>query len=286
MELQATIIKDRLGLHRALVSLREQNRSLALVPTMGALHEGHLSLVRLAKSRCDEVMASIFVNPLQFGPKEDFARYPRNPAEDIAALEREGVSLVYAPEAGEMYPENFSTIVSVKGVSEGLEGAYRPGFFEGVATVVLKLLNQTMPDIAVFGEKDYQQLLVVRQLVRDLDLPVQIVGAPIVREKDGLAMSSRNRYLSAEERKAATRLFATLISLAQRIAMNRQNMQEDLEWGRKTLLEAGFTKIDYLEARAAVTLGPLQQPDQPARLLAAAWLGNTRLIDNVSVGKA
>ena len=252
---------------------------IALVPTMGALHAGHLSLVRIATAQADRVIVSIFVNPKQFAPHEDFARYPRTLDADLEALAAARADLVYIPDGDSMYPEGFATTVSVAGAARGLESDSRPHFFDGVATVVTKLLVRCAPDLAVFGEKDYQQLQVVRRLVADLDLPVEIIGGAIVREPDGLALSSRNRYLSPEERIVAASLNRRLAEAEQAVE-GGAGIPETLARCRKAWLEDGFTKIDYVELRDAATLEPLARLDRPARLLAAAWLGATRLIDN------
>jgi len=247
---------------------------------MGALHEGHLSLVRMARRRADRVVVSIFVNPAQFGPHEDFGSYPRTFAADLAAL---NVDLVWAPDAKTMYPKDFASQIVPRGPAQaGLEDAFRPHFFTGVATVVAKLLIQCAPDIAIFGEKDYQQLKVLTQLARDLDLNTRILGAPIVREPDGLALSSRNVYLSAREREAAPVLYRMLKTCAQAIATGRP-IAAVLNEGREEIARAGFA-LDYLEARHAATLAPAaSKNDGPLRLLVAARIGKTRLIDNVAV---
>jgi len=277
---------------RSLAALRTQVRAwraagdrIALVPTMGALHRGHLELVRLAKVRCQRAVASIFVNPTQFAPHEDFERYPRDEAGDLAKLASVGCDLVWAPGPSEMYPEGFATRVVPGGAADGLESEFRPHFFTGVATVCCKLFTQVAPDIAVFGEKDYQQLTVVRQTVRDLNLPLEIVGADTVREADGLAMSSRNAYLSAEERRIAPLLYSTIAGVA-RAAATRGNVAAAVGDGKAALAAAGF-KVDYLEVCDAETLRPAAPNDRtalgrPLRVLAAAWLGKTRLIDNVA----
>jgi pantoate--beta-alanine ligase len=261
---------------------REAGEGVALIPTMGALHRGHLELVRLAKTRCRHAVASIFVNPTQFAPHEDFDRYPRDEAGDLAKLASVGCDLVWAPDRPEMYPEGFATKVVPGGPAKGLESDFRPHFFAGVATVCCKLFTQVGPDIAVFGEKDYQQLCVVRQMVRDLNLPLEIVGAETVREADGLAMSSRNAYLSPEERRVAPLLHRAIGDIA-RIAAARGPVATAVA-ERKAQLEAAGFKVDYLEVRDAETLRPAA-PDagRPLRVLAAAWLGKTRLIDNVAV---
>lgn len=251
---------------------------------MGALHEGHLSLVRAAMQRADKVIVTLFVNPTQFNNAADLAAYPRTESEDAARLAPSGCHLIYAPSAAEMYPPGFSTTVTVTGVSEGLCGAFRPGHFEGVATVVTKLLLQTGADLAVFGEKDFQQLHVVRRLARDLDIPVEIVGLPTVREADGLAMSSRNARLTVAERRIAPRLHAVLVAAAEQIAAGAP-ARAALTGAKAAILAAGFDRVEYLELRAEEDLSPPDTLDRPARLLAAAWLGDTRLIDNLEVGR-
>jgi len=268
-------------LRRALAQFRNADETIALVPTMGALHDGHLALVRLARKRADRLIVSIFVNPAQFAPQEDFGSYPRALGNDIAALA--GVDLVWAPAVETMYPADFATQIVPQGPAKvGLEDAFRPHFFTGGGTVVTKLLIQCAPDIAVFGEKDFQQLKVVTRLARDLDLPVKIIGAPTVREKDGLAMSSRNAYLSAAERAAAPTLYRVLKDSAGQIA-GGERIARVLDEGGRAIEQAGFT-LDYLEARHAETLQTVESiKDGPLRLLAAAKLGRTRLIDNVAV---
>jgi pantoate--beta-alanine ligase len=261
---------------------RQAQETVALVPTMGALHRGHLDLVRLAKSRCRRTVVSIFVNPTQFAPHEDFERYPREEAGDLAKLASVGCDLVWSPDARVMYPGGFATGIVPGGAAEGLESDFRPHFFGGVATVCCKLFTQVAPDVAVFGEKDYQQLCVVKQMVRDLDLPLEIVGMPTVREADGLALSSRNAYLSAEERKIAPLLHRVIAKVAEAAAKGDDNAAAIAE-GKAALTAAGF-RIDYLEVRNAQTLQPLEPGTQrPQRVLVAAWLGKTRLIDNVGV---
>ncbi|MFP4003767.1 MAG: pantoate--beta-alanine ligase, partial [Alphaproteobacteria bacterium] len=253
------------------------------VPTMGALHEGHLSLVDLAARHADRVAVSLFVNPAQFAPGEDFDAYPRTEAEDAEKLSRRPADLLFAPNGREMYPPGFATSVQVDGPAQGLETGIRPHFFNGVATVVTKLLVQCAPDVAVFGEKDYQQLLVVRRLVRDLDLPVEIIGGPTVREGDGLALSSRNAYLGAEERRIAGQFNRVLKDVARRAA-DGMAVDEAVARGKRALLEAGFEEVQYLEVRDAETLEPLSRLERPARVLGAVKLPSTRLIDNVAVG--
>lgn len=259
---------------------REAGAKVAMVPTMGSLHEGHLSLVRRAQAVCDRVCVSLFVNPTQFGPNEDFAVYPRDEAGDAGKLSELGADLLFAPAIEEMYPPGALTRVSVPSLGDLLEGEYRPGFFTGVATVVSKLLLQALPDVAVFGEKDYQQLLVIRRMVTDLWIPTRIEAVPTVREPDGLALSSRNAYLAPDERRVAPALFATLTAVAADVASGADAI-ERAEWGAAELLRAGFTSVDYVEVRDAETLLPWPGPSRPARVLAAARLSRTRLIDNV-----
>lgn len=261
---------------------RDQGLGVALVPTMGALHRGHISLITQALETADRVVASIFVNPIQFGPGEDFSRYPRQEAEDAAMLSKAGCHLLFAPQVGEMYPSGFATQVRVSGLTEGLCGASRPGHFDGVTTVVAKLLLQVQPDIALFGEKDYQQLAVIRRMVCDLDIPVSVRGVEIVREEDGLALSSRNVYLSAEQRAVAPALYRILCATAEAIRVGRPASEACAEAAR-TLVAAGFDSVDYIELREADSLAPVEAPTRPSRLLAAARLGATRLIDNVAV---
>lgn len=282
-DLALATVRTVADLRRIVARWRQGGKTVALVPTMGALHEGHLSLMQLARQHCDRVVATIFVNPQQFAPHEDFGAYPRQEVRDAALLAGEGVDLLYAPMVTEMYPEGFSTTVTVAGVSEGLCGAFRPQMFPGVATVVTKLLLQAGPDAAIFGEKDYQQLQVIRRLVRDLDIPVRIVGGPTVREPDGLAMSSRNAYLTPAERAVANRLYATLGQVADAAQAGTPPVAEALATARESLLAAGFRSVDYIELRDAETLQPVDRLDRPARALAAAWLGRARLIDNVPV---
>jgi pantoate--beta-alanine ligase len=269
----------------AVAQWRQAGLSVALVPTMGALHAGHLSLVARGLQLADRVVTSVFVNPTQFGPKEDFAAYPRQEDGDAALLAGAGAHLLYVPTVEAMYPLGFATSITVGGVAEGLCGTFRPGHFSGVATVVTKLLLQTGPDVALFGEKDYQQLQVIRRMVADLDIPVRIEGVPIKREADGLALSSRNAYLSAEERATAPRLHATLTAVVRRL-QDGQAVDAALAWGRDQLLAAGFRAVDYLELRDASDLVPISRPDRTGRLLVAAHLGRTRLIDNVAVPPA
>ena len=268
------------ALREAVAGWRARGERVGLVPTMGAIHAGHLALAGAARGRGERVVASLFVNPKQFGPAEDFAAYPRNEAADRAQFQRAGVDLVFMPSVAEMYPPGFATTVEVGGVSEGLEGAHRPGHFAGVATVVAKLLLQALPDTAYFGEKDYQQLLVVRRLAGDLAIPVRIEGVATVREADGLALSSRNAYLAPAERRIAPLLHRVLSEAAAAVARQPDAVAAILAHG-VTQLRAGGFAVDYLELRGAADLAPMARLDGPARLLAAAHLGRTRLIDNI-----
>jgi len=287
---KVTVMPSRLNVARNLRSLRtavaafrKKRESVALVPTMGALHRGHLALVKEAHRRADRVVVSIFVNPTQFAPTEDFGSYPRTFDTDIKALTAADTDLVWAPTADVMYPEGFATRVAPAGAAKvGLEDKFRPHFFGGVATVVAKLFLQVTPDVAIFGQKDYQQLRVVTQMARDLDLPLKVVGIPTVRERDGLALSSRNAYLSEAERAAAPTLARVLNACAGRI-QRREPVEMVLEEGRAELGRSGFA-VDYLEARHALTLAPVASlKDGPIRLLVTAKLGTTRLIDNLAV---
>jgi pantoate--beta-alanine ligase len=262
---------------------RKAGERVGLVPTMGALHAGHLALIEAARRDCQRVLATIFVNPKQFAPTEDLGAYPRREAADFEMLQSSGADLAFVPAADEIYPPGFSTLVRVGGVSEGLCGAHRAGHFDGVATVVTKLLIQSSPDIAYFGEKDYQQLLVIRRLARDLDLPVRVAGVPVVREPDGLALSSRNVYLSPEERRIAPGLARVLRQVAATLAREPATVARETERGRAELTRAGFD-VEYLEIRDAETLAPVADVvTAPCRVLAAAHLGRTRLIDNLPV---
>ena len=261
---------------------RDKGETVALVPTMGGLHDGHLSLVRLAKKKADRAVVSIFVNPKQFGPSEDFASYPRDEAGDAKKLAPFGTDLIFAPTVEEMYPEGFGTRIDLGGLTEVLCGASRPGHFSGMATVVAKLLLQCLPDFALFGEKDYQQLLVIQRMVADLNIPVKILGGPIARDSDGLALSSRNMYLDAHERRTAPLLYQTIRHVASDLA--KEGAADDaIVAGRARLEDAGF-KVDYLEVRGAMTLdAPADLDTAKARVFVAAYLGRTRLIDNVPV---
>lgn len=255
---------------------------VGVVPTMGALHDGHLSLVRAAKAECDRVIVTIFVNPRQFNNPDDLKKYPRTEQADGALLATVGVEAIFAPLAEEVYPPGFITTVSLSGVAEPLEGALRPGHFDGVATVVTKLFGMTLADRAYFGQKDWQQLRVVNRLVRDLNLPVWIVGCETVREGDGLAMSSRNARLDPVARRTAPALYASMTRSAAAIRAGGDPVQA-LADGRVSVLKAGFDSVEYIELRNAATLGPPQGPDRPLRMLAAAWVGGVRLIDNIPV---
>ena len=264
---------------------RDQGLTIALVPTMGALHRGHLSLVSHALDCADRVVVSIFVNPTQFGPHEDFSRYPRQEEQDAALLEEGGCHLLFAPTVAEMYPDGFATTVTVSGPADGLCGTVRPGHFAGVATVVTMLLLQAQPDVAVFGEKDYQQLAVIRRFARDLHIPATILGAPTLREADGLAMSSRNAYLTAGERAIAPALYRELQGVAEGLRAGGQ-AAELCRTATARLLDSGFAAVDYVEVREAQTLAPMTILDRPVRILAAARLGKTRLIDNLGEAPA
>jgi pantoate--beta-alanine ligase len=261
---------------------RSGGERVGLVPTMGALHEGHLTLVRRALETCDRAVVTLFVNPTQFGPGEDFARYPRDEAGDAAKLVELGVDLLYAPTVEDMYGPGFATTVTVDGLTEAMEGAVRPGHFAGVATVVAKLLNQAQADDAFFGEKDYQQLCVIRRLAADLDIATHVHGVPTVREADGLALSSRNAYLTAAQRGVAPALQRALQDAAARLSRG-ERVAAALEAARGELRAAGFDAVDYVDLRDAADLSPLDALDPPARLLAAVRLGSTRLIDNIAV---
>ncbi|MEZ5788441.1 MAG: pantoate--beta-alanine ligase [Xanthobacteraceae bacterium] len=283
MRRQPAVARTIPSLDRAIARLRAAPGRLAIIPTMGALHAGHLALVRLAREKARRVVVSIFVNPTQFAPHEDFASYPRTLSADVAGLGRLGVDLVWAPTAEVMYPPGFATRIAPEGpATVGLEDRFRPHFFGGVTTVVAKLFTQVRPDLAIFGEKDYQQLKVVTRMATDLDLRVRVIGMPTIRESDGLALSSRNAYLSAEERARAPTLHQTLRECAKRIRAG-DPLAAVMADGAAALTRAGFV-VDYLEARHAETLAPIDKAaDGPIRLLAAAKLGTTRLIDNIGV---
>ena len=279
-------VRDAVALRQRIAAWQSAGERVGLVPTMGGIHDGHLALVRAAKEGCDRVAATLFVNPKQFGPSEDFATYPRDEARDARLLAEVGAELLFAPGMEEMYPEGFATRVSVSGVTEGLCGAHRPGFFDGVATAVCKLFIQALPDAAYFGEKDYQQLQTVRRMVADLAIPVDIVPVATVREADGLALSSRNDYLTDSERQNAPTLYRVLSAIATSLEGGEGSIADLTVWGLGELEGAGFGPIDYLEVRDADTLQPVEILKTPARVLAAAWLGKARLIDNVAVRPA
>ena len=279
------VLRKSAELRARIAAWRSAGDRIGLVPTMGALHEGHLTLVRRALDAGERAVVSIFVNPTQFAPSEDFSLYPRREAEDVAKLQALGADLVWAPELEEMYPPRFSTYVRVEELTDHLDGPHRPSHFQGVATVVTKLLRQVAPDRAYFGEKDYQQLQVVTRLARDLDLGVEIVGVPTVRDPDGLALSSRNLYLSEDERQRAGILPRVLAETADAAAAGVASLPELLRAARAALTEAGFGPIDYIQICDAETLVPVNTLERPARIFVAARLGKTRLIDNMPVGR-
>lgn len=278
------IFRDVDALRRGLASLRDDGGHVAMVPTMGALHAGHMALVAEAQRRAARVVVSIFVNPTQFGPNEDLSAYPRRETEDAAMLREAGVDILWAPTVAAMYPEGFRTSIRVADLSDELDGAHRPGHFDGVATVVAKLFNQVRPDVACFGEKDWQQLAIIRRLVADLDLGVEIVGVPTVREADGLALSSRNAYLSPAERQEALALPQALNEAAAAI-LGGTDIALALAQAHDAIRAGGFESVDYVELRDAATLKRIESLDAPGRLLAAARIGRTRLIDNIAVNR-
>jgi len=279
------IVKNPKEMQCLAFSFLKTGREVGFVPTMGYLHEGHLSLVRRARKENDVVVVSIFVNPIQFGPNEDYDRYPRDLERDRIILEREGVDYLFCPSVQDMYPQGFSTYVEVKGLTEGLCGASRPGHFRGVTTVVTKLLNIVLPTRAYFGEKDFQQLQVVRRLVRDLNLPVEIVGCPIVREKDGLAMSSRNVYLTESERKSALSLYKGLKLAKELFEKGERRASVIKERVRDLILSFPGTKIDYVEIVSPGDLNPVDEVREGDVIALAVFVGNTRLIDNYVFGR-
>jgi pantoate--beta-alanine ligase len=281
-EAVSKLVRTVAALRATIAGFRKKGETVALVPTMGALHVGHLTLVAAARKRCDRVVVTIFVNPKQFGPREDFSRYPRTLAADRKALAAVGADVVFAPEVASIYPAGFATSVSVSGLTERLEGPLRPGHFTGVTTVVSKLLIQALPDVAVFGEKDYQQLSIIRRMVVDLDLPMRIEGVAVVREKDGLALSSRNAYLSVEQRAAAPVLYAHLKKAAAELAAGK-SWAGVADTAIRAIRAAGFERVDYFDLCDASTLEPVTDTTKPARILVAAWIGTTRLIDNLAV---
>ena len=276
------VVRSIAAMRSVIADWRRMGSTVGLVPTMGGLHAGHLSLVRIAGEHSDQVVATLFVNPAQFSPKEDFDAYPRNEDDDRRMFEEAGASLLFAPPIEEIYPAGHLTKIHVEGLSTLLEGEFRPQFLTGVATVVSKLLIQAMADVAVFGEKDYQQLQVIRRMARDLDIPTEILGAPTIRENDGLAMSSRNRYLSEDERPHAGRLFSAISDIARATAEGADPIPL-CDAAERWLIEFGFGEVDYITVRDAKTLEQYRGPGNPGRVLAAAWLGNARLIDNLGV---
>ncbi len=276
------VIRTAAELQEKVAGWKRSGILVGVVPTMGALHDGHLSLVRAARAQSDRVIVTIFVNPKQFNNPDDLKKYPRTEAHDLALLEAEGVDVLFAPQPDEVYPEGFATNVTVRGVSEPLEGANRPGHFDGVATVVSKLFGMTQAGRAFFGEKDWQQVQVVQRLVRDLNIPIKIIPCPTIREADGLAMSSRNVRLSAAERAQAPALYAAMQRAATAIRAGG-GIEAVLETARAEVLAAGFREIEYLELRDAETLAQVADLAKPVRMLAAAWLGGVRLIDNIGV---
>ena len=277
------IIRTLVELRSKVAGWKAAGESVAVVPTMGALHQGHLSLVRAAKEACDRVIVTIFINPKQFNNPEDYKNYPRTEEEDARKLIALKADVVYVPDGEQMYPNGFATTVSVEGITKGLCGAHRAGHFDGVATIVTKLFTQTQADKAFFGEKDYQQLQVVTRLARDLDLPIEVIGCPTIREEDGLAMSSRNLLLSDRARTWAPELRRAMEEMSEGLLAGG-----DLETLRAAAVSrverAGFTQVEYLDLRSADQLELMTTPDRPARLLAAAWLAGVRLIDNIAVG--
>ena len=276
------VVRTIADLRQRISSWRVEGQTVSLVPTMGALHDGHLSLIKIAQEKCDRVVASIFVNPKQFLPNEDFEKYPRNEDGDIEKLVELGTDLLFSPNASEMYRADASTAVVISQLTDCLCATSRPGFFDGVGTVVTKLLIQTLPDIAIFGEKDYQQLLIIKRLARDLDIPTKIIGAPTIREIDGLAVSSRNVYLSPTHRETAPSIFKVLKTTATAIALG-DDASLAAKKAHDDLVLAGFSKIEYFEARHSETLEPIKDTRNPGRLFAAVWLGSTRLIDNLEI---
>lgn len=275
---------------RALHALRAKHaewvragETVGVVPTMGALHDGHLSLVKQAKQACDRVIVTIFVNPKQFNNPEDLLKYPRTEAEDALKLAPFDVDVIFVPETQDIYPEGYATTVTVSGVTDVLEGAFRPGHFDGVATIVAKLFLMTGADKAFFGEKDYQQLMLVQRLARDLNIPIDVIGCPTVREPSGLAMSSRNMRLSVEQRSTAAKLFEVMRASAAQVTKGREKWEALRGQACETLATHGFGEVEYFELCCAETLQPVYDRSKPARLLAAVWLDDVRLIDNISV---
>jgi len=277
------IVRTVEKLRKKIFSWRKKGFSIGLVPTMGALHDGHFSLVQQSISSTDKTITTLFVNPKQFGPNEDLITYPTDEVADISALDSQGVDMIFIPNLEEMYPVDFKTEIIVPGIGEIMEGVYRPGFFIGVATVVAKLLIQSLPDRAFFGEKDLQQLYVIKQMVTDLDIPVEVVGCPIIREQDGLALSSRNIYLSKDERVRAAELYKTLDQIGEKIVKG-ELLSSAIEEGKKRLFNSGFSKVDYIAVCENDNLTEIEYFQSTAYVLCAAWIGRTRLIDNIRVG--
>ncbi len=277
------IVRTVEKLRKKIFSWRKKGFSIGLVPTMGALHDGHFSLVQQSISSTDKTITTLFVNPKQFGPNEDLITYPTDEVADISALDSQGVDMIFIPNLEEMYPVDFKTEIIVPGIGEIMEGVYRPGFFIGVATVVAKLLIQSLPDRAFFGEKDLQQLYVIKQMVTDLDIPVEVVGCPIIREQDGLALSSRNIYLSKDERVRAAELYKTLNQIGEKIVKG-ELISSAIEEGKKRLFNSGFSKVDYIAVCENDNLTEIEYFQSTAYVLCAAWIGRTRLIDNIRVG--
>lgn len=277
------IIRTLVELRSKVAGWKAAGESVAVVPTMGALHQGHLSLVRAAKEACDRVIVTIFINPKQFNNPDDYKNYPRTEEEDARKLIALKADVVYVPDGEQMYPNGFATTVSVEGITQGLCGAHRAGHFDGVATIVTKLFTQTQADKAFFGEKDYQQLQVVTRLARDLDLPIEVIGCPTIREEDGLAMSSRNLLLSDRARTWAPELHRAMEEMSEGLLAGG-DLEELRAAAVKRVERAGFTQVEYLDLRSADQLELMTTPDRPARLLAAAWLAGVRLIDNIAVG--
>jgi len=276
------VVRTIAALRDQIAEWRQEGLSVGLVPTMGALHEGHFSLVDQSISLTDRTITTLFVNPKQFAPTEDLDVYPRDEDADASALEARGVHLLFAPALEEMYPEGAVTSVAVPGIGDRLEGSFRPGFFTGVATVVAKLLIQSLPDKAFLGEKDFQQLAIIKRMTRDLDIPVEIVGCPIIREEDGLALSSRNAYLSAEERRLAPALNHALAEVAENVRAGVP-IAASVEMARSALLNQGYTKVDYIAVCQSESFEELDEITKGARVFGAVWLGKTRLIDNMAV---
>ncbi len=278
----APILRRLADLRALTTEWHRKGETIGVVPTMGALHQGHLSLAEAARAGTDRVIVTIFVNPKQFNNPEDLANYPRTELEDAKKLAPYGVDAIYVPEPDEIYPQGFATNVSITGLTDVLEGEFRPGHFDGVATVVAKLFLQTQADRAYLGEKDYQQLLVVRRMARDLDIPIEVIGCPTVREPSGLAMSSRNLRLSPEALEVAAHLNRAMRDIADALKTGAE-FDPLVKQAQAALLAAGFSQVEYLKLHCAETLEPLSHPDRPARLLAAAWLNGIRLIDNIPV---